>query len=153
MSGIITFIIHKKLLKFRPHEAVIRQPLIDGNHWTAWAQAIYIFTCRRIRECTFALSSCYFRVAAFRLCSYVRGFPRSGVPLYPRIHRVWGWVGPGVNLDIMEKRKFFCSYQEPSPDSSPYVLMLWYLINYAHWLFSLFITIIFTTYITCITLH
>jgi hypothetical protein len=47
-----------------------------------------------------ALSSCSFRVATFTLCSYVRGFPRSGVPLYPRIHCIGGCVDPGVSIDF-----------------------------------------------------
>jgi hypothetical protein len=72
---------------FQPHEAIIRQPLIDRNYCTAWAHTSMhlhaIIACRRVRECTAALSSCYFRVAMFTLCSFVRNFLRSGVsPLY-----------------------------------------------------------------------
>jgi hypothetical protein len=62
----------------------MRQLLIDRNHYTAWAyMSVYLYAviACRIRECTLSLSSCYFRVAAFTLCSSVRGFPRSGV--YP----------------------------------------------------------------------
>jgi hypothetical protein len=73
MSFTIIFKIRKMLLKshflficcykVRHHKAVIRQPLTDQNHYTAWAhKSIYILAviaCRRIRECARALSSCY----------------------------------------------------------------------------------------------
>jgi hypothetical protein len=77
------------LYMFRPHKSIIRQPLTERNHCTAWTHAsIYAYlhaitACRRIRECTPALSSRYFRVPAFMLCSFVRSYPRSGLcPLY-----------------------------------------------------------------------
>jgi hypothetical protein len=59
------------------HQATI----IDRNNHTIWGDtSIYlyaIFTFRRIREYTAAFSSCYFRVAAFPLCSFVRSALRG----------------------------------------------------------------------------
>jgi uncharacterized membrane protein YwzB len=97
MSSTVTFKIHKISLKshflficcdmFWAYRAIIRQPLIDRNHCTAWAHiSVYlhaIIACRHIQECTPALSSCYFHVLAFMPCSFVHSFSRWGVcPLY-----------------------------------------------------------------------
>jgi hypothetical protein len=47
-------------------------------NWSKWVHTITylhaIIACRRIRECAPALSSCYFHVAAFTLCFFVRVF-------------------------------------------------------------------------------
>jgi hypothetical protein len=80
---------------------------------------VNIFTCyiacHGARECTPALSSCYtyFCVAAFTLCSFVRGFPRSGVcPLYATgcwNIILWIFFFPGkLELKIYKEKKGEC---------------------------------------------
>jgi hypothetical protein len=34
----------------------------------------------------------------------------------PGTHYIQGWVGPRAGLDVMEKRKISCPYQELNPD-------------------------------------
>lgn len=36
----------------------------------------------------------------------------------PGTHCIGGWVGPGAGLDVMEKRRISCFYQESKPNSS-----------------------------------
>jgi hypothetical protein len=86
---IITFNIHKISLKshflfnccnmFRPNEAIIRQLILDRNHHTAWTPRQYIYVLSScvviIQECTPALHSCYFLVAASMLCFIARSLP------------------------------------------------------------------------------
>jgi hypothetical protein len=61
---------------FRPYETIIRQRLLDRNHHTAWAPRQYI--CMPllhvviIQECSPALHSRYFLIAASMLCFIVR---------------------------------------------------------------------------------
>jgi hypothetical protein len=83
MSLITKFKIHEISLKsyfsfeycnmFRPYETIIRQLLLDRNQGTAWAPCQYIYMLYLhvviIRECTPALHSRYFLVAASILCS------------------------------------------------------------------------------------
>jgi hypothetical protein len=60
---------------FRPHEAIIRQLLLDRTHRTAWAPRQYVYMLPLhvviIRDCTPALHSLYFLVAASTLCAIV----------------------------------------------------------------------------------
>jgi hypothetical protein len=48
----------------------------------------------------------------------------------PGTNCIGGWVGPRVDLDVMEKRKITSPYREQNPDSSvvqPVVLSLYRL--------------------------
>jgi hypothetical protein len=64
---------------FRPYEAIIRKLLLDRNHHTARAPRQYIYMLPLhvviIQECTPALHSRCFLVAASMLCSVVRSLP------------------------------------------------------------------------------
>jgi hypothetical protein len=49
------------------------------------------------------------------LTSHPSCFNRRKEPLYPYKK---GWVGSGAGLDVFEKRKIFCSYQDLNPGPS-----------------------------------
>jgi len=49
------------------------------------------------------------------LTSCPRRFKPGKEPLYPY---VVGWVGPRAGMDVLEKRKIFCPYQDLNPEPS-----------------------------------
>jgi hypothetical protein len=63
----------------RPYEAIVMQLLLDRNLRTAWAPRQYIYILPLhvvfIQECTPAIHSRYFLVAASMLCYIVRSLP------------------------------------------------------------------------------
>jgi hypothetical protein len=81
---------------FWPHKAIIRQLLIDRDHYTAWVTHQYIYMLL-LDVVIFENVRSHFPCAIFvlrhsRCVSFVRGFPMSGMcPLYKKLCLHYRW--------------------------------------------------------------